>query len=74
MLYVLKGKLIEKKQNPIRAIMETTGCSESTARNKLSGKTLFTIQEALKIHGVYFPDADIGLLFENDVLEHQESA
>ena len=66
MLYALKGKLIEKKQDPIRAIMSVLGCSEKTARNKLNGTTSFTVPEAIKLRTAFFPGEDIETMFVHE--------
>ena len=54
MLNTLKGELIKKGLNPIKAIMEALECSEKTARNKLNGLTDFTVPEAVIIENKYF--------------------
>lgn len=54
MLNNLKGELIKKGLDPVKAIMEAIGCAERTARNKLNGTSDFTVPEAVKIGNKYF--------------------
>lgn len=65
MLHYLKGSLIQKKLDPIAAIMGSIRCSEKTARNKINGTTPFTVREAVTIQRDYFAQdpVDIGVLF-----------
>ena len=39
------------------------GCSEKTVTNKISGRTDFTISEALKIHRNLLPEFDMDYIF-----------
>lgn len=63
----LEVELIKKgtKQNRIpKLIAETLGCSERTIRNKLDGKSSFTVIEAFKINYALFSGSgSIDLLF-----------
>ena len=43
--------------------METIGCSEKTARNKINGETDFTYPEAEKVRNSLFPGMRMEYLF-----------
>lgn len=45
----LKAELVRKDLEPVKAVSNILNCSDKTARNKLSGLTQFTIDEANKI-------------------------
>lgn len=68
MLNNLKAELIRKNKNPNLAIMQAIGCSERTARNKLSGDSPFTVPEAVKVIETHFSGKrpTIDYLFAND--------
>lgn len=54
-----------KQENISRADLQSLlGVSEKTIRNKLSGKTDFTWEEARKIRNNFFPQDDFAELFE----------
>lgn len=46
-------------------IQSLLNVSEKTVRNKLSGKTDFTWEEARKIRNKFFQNDDFNVLFEN---------
>ena len=47
----------------VKDIMQTIGCSEKTARNKINGDTDFTYREAEKVRNVLFPGMRMEYLF-----------
>lgn len=54
-----------KQENVSRAdIQELLGVSEKTVRNKISGETDFTWEEARKVRNSFFPKDDFNELFE----------
>ena len=54
-----------KQENVSRAdIQELLGVSEKTVRNKISGETDFTWEEARKVGNSFFPKDDFNELFE----------
>lgn len=54
-----------KQENVSRAdIQELLGVSEKTVRNKISGETDFTWEEARKVRNNFFPKDDFNELFE----------
>jgi hypothetical protein len=61
-LNILKGELIKRGENPTMAIIAAIGCSEKTARDKIRGKTEFTVREAAAIIDRYFPDEPPGIM------------
>lgn len=54
MLNNLKGELIKKNVNPVKAVMKVTGCCEKTARRKLRGESEFRVSDVVKIQKQYF--------------------
>lgn len=44
-------------------IANLLGITENTARNKISGRTKFSVDEALKVNYDLFPDNDLSYLF-----------
>lgn len=62
MLHNLKAELVRKGLNPIEAISKTIGCTEKTARSKVSELTAFTVPEAIRIKEAFFVGS--GLTFE----------
>lgn len=58
----------EMARNGIKCmdIQLVLGCADKTVRNKLSGKTVFTIPEAFKIRNALFPNVPIEYLFASD--------
>ena len=54
-----------KQENVSRAdIQALLGVSEKTVRNKISGETDFTWEEARKVRNSFFPKDDFNELFE----------
>ena len=49
MLNNLRAEYIRKGIVPYKGIMHALGCSERTARNKLSGRSPITVPEAYRI-------------------------
>ena len=49
-----------------RAMASTLGMHENTLKNKLSGKSAFTVEESFKIKEIFFPNQELPYLFEND--------
>lgn len=47
----------------IKDIMQTIGCSEKTARNKINGDTDFTFPEAERVRDALFPGLRMEYLF-----------
>ena len=47
----------------VRDIMNTIGCSEKTARNKINGETDFTYPEAERVRNKLFPGLRMEYLF-----------
>ena len=71
MLCILRGELIKRGKAPVKAIIEVLGCSEKTARNKLNGRSDFTLPEAIKIQEAFFNSGEyeIKQLFSNTQLQ-----
>ncbi len=59
----LKAEFVRRGINPYEGIMAATGCSYGTARKKIKGASDFTVTEAGKITGKYFPDLAVDYLF-----------
>lgn len=68
----LRGALIQKQRDPIKAIVSALDCSEKTARNKLNSVTDFTLSEALIIKERYFNHDEYTV--EQLFSEHQSNA
>lgn len=64
MLLNLKAEMARKCLTA-RDLALVTGLSETTIRNKLAGRTAFTIPEAFKIKLELFPERDLQYLFED---------
>lgn len=64
MLLNLKAEMARKCLTA-RDLAQVTGLSETTIRNKLAGRTAFTIPEATKIKAELFPERDLQYLFED---------
>lgn len=54
-------------------IVKVLGISEKSVRNKLNGKTQFTIPEALKIRNKLFPKMTVDLLFSENGIDGVKS-
>ena len=48
----------------IQQMADTLGCTRDTLSNKLSGKTMLKLDEAITLNEVYFPETDIQELFK----------
>ncbi len=48
----------------VKQLAKLLGVSLKTASNRLSGKTEFTLSEALEINEKLFPDCDLSYLFD----------
>lgn len=62
----MNARLIQAlKQKGVRQedVAHLLGCTDRTIRNKLSGRTEFTVREALMIRDDIFPDFSIRELF-----------
>lgn len=62
MLLNLRAEMV-RRQVSIEDIAKLLGVAVTTARNKLAGRTPFTVNEALKIQKSVFPDKEIDYLF-----------
>lgn len=62
---VLSGEIAKRgiKKN---VIAEGAGMTDRGLRNKMAGKTPFSLPEALAIKAKFFPDLDIEYLFQTD--------
>ena len=67
MLSNLKAELVRKNLVPEAAVRNAIGCTDKTARAKLSGESDFTLTEAIKIVNSYFADCNFSYeeLFAN---------
>lgn len=54
---------LQRKNIAQKVIADLIGCSEKTVTNKISGRTDFTISEALKIHRNLLPEFDMDYIF-----------
>lgn len=54
MLLNLKAEFVRKGLDPISSISSAINCSDKTARNKIDGKTDFTVPEAIAIVNKFF--------------------
>lgn len=73
----MSARLIQAlKQKGVRQedVAHLLGCTERTIRNKLSGRTEFTVREALLIRDEIFPDRSIGELFADSTERRQGHA
>ena len=64
----MKNLKAEMQRNGLTVwdIVETIGCSEKTARNKINGETDFTSPEAEKVRNRLFPGLRMEYLFHPD--------
>ena len=64
----MKNLKAEMQRNGLTVwdIVETIGCSEKTARNKITGETDFTYPEAEKVRNRLFPGLRMEYLFYPD--------
>lgn len=67
MLSNLRAELVRKNLVPEAAVRKAIGCTDKTARAKLSGESDFTLPEAITIVKEYFSDCDFSYeeLFAN---------
>lgn len=61
----LKGEMA-KNDITAESIAKCLGIHRNSVTNKLKGVTSFSIEEALLVRNVYFPDQDIEVLFKKD--------
>lgn len=61
----LKSEMVRRNVTT-RAISKEIGRTEKSVQMKLSGKTQFTIGEALRIRDAFFPGMDLEFLFSQD--------
>ena len=68
MLNNLKAEYIRKGIVPYKGVMIALGCSEKTARNKLTETCQTTVSEAVKIKAADFSKDDFSIeyLFKSD--------
>lgn len=57
---------LRRKKITHGTVAKRIGVSERTLANKLSGRTEFTVREALVIHRSYFPELPPDYLFAED--------
>ena len=62
----LNAEFVRIGISPHVGVAVSLNCSERTARNRLNGKTQFSIFEAVKIKEKYFPELTVDYLFESD--------
>ena len=67
MLLNLKAEFVRKGLDPVSSISSVLCCTDKTARNKIDGRTDFTVPEAIKIVDKYFKSDGYGFeyLFNN---------
>lgn len=61
----LRGEMA-KKGISIEELAKLLGIHRNSVANKLNGDTSFTIDEAFKIHEVYFPQLSLDFLFQKN--------
>ena len=68
MLNNLKAEYVRKGIKPYKGVMDSLGCSEKTARNKLNETCYVTVPEAFKIKATDFSDDNFSIeyLFQSD--------
>jgi len=54
MLLNLKAEFVRKGLDPISSVSSALHCADKTARNKIDGKTDFTVPETITIVNSYF--------------------
>lgn len=64
----LKGEMA-KKGVTIEEVSKLLGIHRNSVANKLNGDSSFTIEEAFKVHDVYFPQMSLNYLFETEEKE-----
>ena len=64
----MKNLLAEMARSGIRVqdIQNLLGCTDRTVRNKMDGKTKFSVNEALKIRNALFPGLRVEYLFADE--------
>ena len=67
MLLNLKAEFVRKGLDPVTSVSSTLNCTDKTARNKLDGKTDFSVPEAISIVNRFFEKDrfEIAYLFSN---------
>ncbi len=63
MLLNLKAEFVRKGLDPISSVSSVLCCADKTARNKIDGKTDFTVHEAIKIVNSYFKNDDFEISY-----------
>lgn len=58
----------------VSEIQRILGCTEKTARNKISGASEFSIQEAIAIRNILFPGLRLEYLYQRDVEENKDAS
>lgn len=61
----LIGEMAKRKIEKYKVAREL-GIHVNSFRNKLNGKTSFSVDEAIQIQGTFFPDLEIKYLFGRD--------
>lgn len=64
----LKGEMA-KKGVTIEEVSKLLGIHRNSVANKLNGDSSFTIEEAFKVHDVYFPQMSLNYLFETETTQ-----
>ena len=61
----MQNLMAEMTRSNVRVsdIQSLLGCTEKTVRNKLNGKTEFSVNEAMLIRDTYFPGLRVEYLF-----------
>lgn len=62
MLLNLKAEMARKRLT-VEDLVRVTGLSATTIRNKIAGRTVFTVPEAIKVQQELFPEMDLQYLF-----------
>lgn len=62
MLLNLKAEMARKRLT-VKDLARVTGLSETSIRNKLAGRTVFTVPEAIKIKVELFPEKDLDMQY-----------
>lgn len=76
MLYNLMSEIVKTGVMPervVKTVAQTIGCTEKTARNKISGKTDFSIREAILLNQAIFKnEKSIEYLFADGTGKNQK--
>lgn len=63
--FVLQREMV-KRHISMQSIAELLRIRRSKVANRLRGGSNFSIEEAVRIRDAFFPDMEIGLLFDKD--------